>query len=375
MISYAESKVKEEVIPPHAIKRKKESVAQQVPRRKAKHVELVYPNYTVPLATQLEEKGFGVVRVHRATLDALDVQTFLSQQVEYLPGTRQKVLGGFGAYGNPSSYHHPQVRRFRHAVWGQMREMLGEVFPGRYLQCLPDRFCVRLKDKPVTAEAWHRDVSLPYDNPRLVAVYGGWVNLDVDTQVTQYFSCVPGSHRDTIPTHLAGFETASDETKVRCETEKQLVVVPPGHALLFNERLLHEIAKRPQDVDASFRQYCKYVLSTEPLDVFGAEEVDRCLDTLASFPLHETFDEKGQRKLEYPPLYAKSHVMFHQGLLKDFSATLLPPFCHPYKEKDGTVVVRAARFPVSLQQAALDHAFAPYTPDERAWYRPFLLGQ
>jgi len=384
------------------------NTASPTPKARKVHrtIPLIHPDTTTPIQQQLAERGFCVVPIYEETLDNFDVDYFLSDQVEFVDsGTRQMVMGGFGAYAHPSSYHHPKVRQLRHAVWGQIRDLFRSVYPGHTMQCLPDRFCVRLKELSVSAESWHRDVSLPYNNPSLVACYGGWVNLDVDLPVTQYFSCVPGSHRDVIPADLTGFDKASDEIKGRCEAEKQLVVVPPGHGLLFNERLLHEIAKRPQPVDTSFRQYFKYVVSTAPLDVFGVEEVDRCLDTMASFPLHETFDKKGQRVLEYPPMYAGSHPLFHATKLEAFSKTLLPQFTYQHKQKkknknkakaikdqdqdqeeekdqedqekeedqEEKTVTRVYRHPPSLRDAGLGHVFRAYTSEERKWYRPFLL--
>lgn len=357
-----------------AKKRKTDDHATSGQKRRV--VPLVYPDKKTPIAQQLSERGFCVLPIHEETLDEFDVDYFLSaaEHVEFGEAeVRVMVMGGFGAYAHPSSYHHPEVRQLRHAVWGQIRHVFGDVYPGHTMQCLPDRFCVRLKELSVGAESWHRDVSLPYNNPRLVACYGGWVNLDVDSNETQYFSCVPGSHRDALPAESTGFDKANDETVLRCEAEKQSVVVPPGHALMFNERLLHEIAKRKQRVDRSYRQYFKYVVSTAPLDVFGEEVVDRCLDTFASFPLHETFDKKGQRVLEYPPFYAASHPLFHASKLEEFSKTLLPQFTYQHKQKDETTVTRVYRHPPSLRDAGLGDAFRHYTSEERKWYRPFLL--
>src|SRR4029077_13121294 len=80
---------------------------------------------------------------------------------------KKYVGGGFGALGNPSSFHNECVRQLR------LRMMMTAVplfatfesqrpggMPPRKLEQLLDRMLYRPpKDKP-TAESWHRDISV-----------------------------------------------------------------------------------------------------------------------------------------------------------------------------------------------------------------------
>ena len=63
--------------------------------------------------------------------------------------TAKRVLGGFGALGNPSSFHHPAVRRFRASLKAALRplfaayaEMVLGTTHNVQLEALFDRLCV-----------------------------------------------------------------------------------------------------------------------------------------------------------------------------------------------------------------------------------------
>ena len=111
--------------------------------------------------------------------------------------TVQRVLGGFGALGNPSSFHAPAVRALRNKMARLVmrplfREYADLVFGSRdgvNMEILFDRLCVRYEpfNRP-TAEAWHRDIysatkyglrwlSHTLPDQRQDELFGGWLNL------------------------------------------------------------------------------------------------------------------------------------------------------------------------------------------------------
>ena len=79
----------------------------------------------------------------------------------------QRSLGGFGALGNPSSFHHPVVQRWRNRMKKKILMPLFRqyvLFKGfsmetTKLEKLYDRINVRCEDfgQP-TKESWHRDI-------------------------------------------------------------------------------------------------------------------------------------------------------------------------------------------------------------------------
>ena len=158
----------------------------------------------------------------------------------------QRVLGGFGALGNPSSFHHPEVRLFRRmrkklVFRPVMAEFVKLAFQGAQhrdvrIESLFDRLCVRCEEfnRPV-AESWHRDIygaekynlralprTLPRGQPDLL--FGGWTNLD---HREQRFVGLLSTHRE----HIAGSAGFSEFSKSEIERFK------------FNDRLLRQASR------------------------------------------------------------------------------------------------------------------------------------
>ncbi|NDE18368.1 hypothetical protein EBZ80_25980, partial [bacterium] len=144
------------------------------------------------------------------------------------------VMGGFGAFGHPSSFHNGYIRTLRLLTAPTMRQLfrhVAEQLEGNgnpletktgngdwFLEHLFDRMALRPAHTSITAESAHRDlnpqtaiptgetiqvtrgqktVHVPTFTPRpWDYCFGGWINLD--SVGTQSFSCVPGSHKMTI---------------------------------------------------------------------------------------------------------------------------------------------------------------------------------
>jgi hypothetical protein len=173
------------------------------------------------------------------------------------------------------------------------------------LEMLFDRLCVRHRDfGTVTAESWHRDIydgkthkirqlprSLPGDTRDIIT--GGWTNL---SDSPQYFMAILGSHEGS-GAHGAqrgaeekggGFAVLS-KTEIQaqqveqrlasqagrvygtCRTDSEgRVVVPPGHMLVFFQRLLHAVAPQKKGGgDAhSLRYFNGFRLTRERVPLF-----------------------------------------------------------------------------------------------------------
>jgi hypothetical protein len=334
-------------------------------KRKANEVSFAVSSQSSIVHDDLQRRGVSVIKVPEEIIRNFNIQKFLGEQVEFLDSanTRMKVLGGFGAYGNPSSYHHPEIRSFRHKLWLYMEKLLKTIYPGKYLQCIADRFSVRLKDKPVTPEAWHRDMSIPYDQlPAGTVLYGGWVNLDPDT--SQFFSCVPGSHLKC--EEGSGFARLSAQEVAHYKSQKELIEIPPGHCILFNERIVHEVVKTKQIIDESYRLYNKYFISDSPQNVFGKAVFD-ALESQGVLPLH--IDADG--KLTYPPMFSKRHATCFQPALDAFTRGIDPRFIADItRSKKPAKCVFQIMPP--LQSVGIQ-TFLPYSDDEIDMFRPKLM--
>jgi hypothetical protein len=240
-----------------------------------------------------------------ADFDALDVDS----------RTWRPVRGGFAALGNPTSFHHPYVRRKREELMAIA--LNADVLPlnGRLLEKPFDRITFRRAGEKPTAEAVHRD-----EAPMAVDgddVFGGWLNLD---RTSQYFHCCPRTHKE-VGGQNKGFATIKDPIeKARCQEKMRKVEIPSGHLLIFYERLVHEVAPSPALADLR-RIHCGWRLThgTEPL--FGMAETNRWIDEQAVPKI-----KSGQEPLLWPKSYANfsarwqdlqewSQRTFHPSLL------------------------------------------------------------
>ena len=209
----------------------------------------------------LKEQGFAVVptklvdvEFRRDVLGTLDLEIKNEwTKREFKPGAfddtdapmtddkTRLVGGGFAALGNPSSFHSEVVRMLRRIAHCAMVDAKPFDLIDRYtVSQVIDRLLKRLPGDTPSKESWHRDVGA--NTKERDKLYGGWINLDSEPQ---YFSCIPGTHRDAVDEGV-GFKTdlsPKDKEKIKFHKErgKPLVEIPPGNMLIFNERLIHEV--------------------------------------------------------------------------------------------------------------------------------------
>tara|TARA_B110000046_G_C12984327_1_gene394842 strand:- start:4 stop:1245 length:1242 start_codon:yes stop_codon:yes gene_type:complete len=238
----------------------------------------------------------------------------------------QRVLGGFGALGNPASFHHPTVQALRVKVKREVSTPLFTRFRRRArlrLEVLFDRLCVRAHDfGNVTKEAWHRDI---YDGPKYGLrtlppedeIFGGWINLSAQPQ---RFVGLLGSHAGPEAREAqrrgGGFAELS-EAQIRAEkvgarlaaqAERTFgsvradanghLVVPPGHMLVFFQRLLHSVAGGKQPTEPQLRLFFGHRLTTE---------------TTPLFPLDGVLANNAVPRIpsgQVPPMYSTNHYAF-----------------------------------------------------------------
>jgi hypothetical protein len=330
--------------------------------------------------------GFTVVPLPLEITSSFDKESFLKEQREFIQPTQDTlfVLGAFGAFGNPSSFHHPELRNLRHGIWNHI---ISSVFPyyfaGDYVQCVVDRFSKRCKGTTVGKESWHRDLSVPYETHGgdIIGMYGGWTNLDSDK--SQYFSCIRGSHNEQVASSAHGF-SKEDSARYSKDKRKVKIEVPPNHCLIFNERIIHEVVGGKVEAD-TYRLYSKYLVTRELTHaVWPVENVLKDLDAQSIMPLH--IDEKGKYTL--PPMFSSHHQSVHLKMLTEFSWTIKEEFLDNVPKvnrlqstyennetapvfKKKPVVFYAKRYMPSLSHANL--LFEPYTEQEKNFYRPTLI--
>lgn len=160
---------------------------------------------------------------------------------EYKDSGAPKVLGGFAAYGNPSSFHNPTARQLRTQLYDTMKNHIN-LPKGFKFEMLMDRYMYRFKDTAPSAESWHRDVAKPSFIHNDDELFGGWINLDTQPQ---YFSCIPGSHLGIkLKDIKSGFAVIpKDQIKIVKPHQTQ-IEIPPGYIVYFPQYILHEVVSK-----------------------------------------------------------------------------------------------------------------------------------
>jgi hypothetical protein len=276
--------------------------------------------------------------------------------------TWKNVLGGFAALGNPSSFHHPFVRLMREMCEAAVLDNDALPLGGRRLEQCFDRMMRRIPGESTDVESWHRDEALntnPGDD-----IFGGWINLDAQPQ---YFSCAPGTHNEaSARDRNAGFaKITSPEEKAHYQgmaNANGLVAIPPGHILIFYERLVHEVLK----VTATYtmrRLFLGWRATSAREPLFGQQQTDAWIQSQAPPKI-----KSGQKPAIYPTAYYNFPRNFQR--LTDFCVSVFVPQClyqHAVQSgaQAGTTWTRVERYMRGLADYAGLPMHPAYEPEER----------
>ena len=69
-------------------------------------------------------------------------------------------------------------------------------------------------------------------------LFGGWANFD---DFAQHFRCAPRTHLEVGNQNKGFAKLESDEEKAKYAPLMQTIAIPPGHVLIFYERIVHEV--------------------------------------------------------------------------------------------------------------------------------------
>jgi hypothetical protein len=277
--------------------------------------------------------------------------------------TWKNVLGGFAAMGNPSSFHHPFVRKMREMCEAVVLDADALPLQGRKLEQCYDRVMRRVPGERTDVESWHRDEAkhtLQGDD-----IFGGWLNCDAQRQ---HFSCAGGTHvEEGARSRNDGFsKITSHAEKARysaiAENGGGPVVIPPGHMLIFYERLVHEVLKTTAKcITRRIFLGWRATMADEPL--FGAARTTSWIDDQTT-PLIKS----GQKPAIYPTAYYNFPRNF-QRLTNFSNAVFVPPclYSHVVRSGDnkGVAMVRVHRNMKGLREYELP-LHAPYDEHEIA---------
>jgi hypothetical protein len=301
-----------------------------------------------------------------------DLRNFTTTQKEFVAcangeAPRQLALGGFGAMGTPTSFHHPLIRSVRKQCYDQMFPRFMGWHGGKNLEMMFDRFGQRLKGSTLSKESWHRDVG-PHDDGDII--YGGWVNLDPAGTPNQRFSCVPGNFLNPDREYDEGFvkfDTKNSEVMSDLESKKVVVEIPPGCLIIFNQTLAHEIIGN-KVLFESYRLFFNWRITDKKETIY--DYIFRTFKKKKSkkgehsepdpMTLRDIIEKQACPSLgsgQYPPMFAQRHLINHkENILIPFSNTIIPIY---RSKNDPRVIVRF--FPPLIETGMM---WPPYSEED-----------
>ena len=296
------------------------------------------------------------------------------------------VAGGFGALGNPASFHSEFTRWKREAGLAALMPLFREYIrlaqppewdadrkkpydpTARRVCAGMDRDMIRPAGTSVTEESFHRDDS-PQDRLRDGdEVFGCLTNI---SEEVFRFGCVPGSHVTLAPWKATGgFQLVPEGDVPGYKARKVEVPYGPGQTILFFQHLVHFIWKAPTKHATNYRLTQAFWLTDYPTPPFDYADaiVSQGVPVLKS----------GQKV----PLYAANHgscflnkdftlVTGYRDSLIGWSAKTFVP-CMLEEKVHGTTGQRyrvVRRFSKSLAELRLP-MYPHYAPEETAIFTP-----
>lgn len=195
-------------------------------------------SYLIAKSKELLTNGVAVIELHLPekqdeflNIDWLKrIKQIQSRDFKTKTPKNGYVLGAFGAFGNPASFHSKEMYVLRYIIFNKLRSFFKNLDSDRKLEMLFDRLAIRREGTTLGGETFHRDTCSIQDKED--KIYGGWINLD--SEETQYFSCVPGTH---ICKGRGGFEKIEGKFK----DTKVKIAVKPKNIIIFDQNIIHEI--------------------------------------------------------------------------------------------------------------------------------------
>lgn len=294
------------------------------------------------MSTNLKQDGITVVKIlnsdelkeYNKKIRELDFPEFTD---EYKKSGKPYVLGGFGAYGHPSSFHHPVIRELRMLIKKRIsivfQNFLEEAEDGYNLEMLFDRLCQRKKEfgNP-KKESLHQDICEVEDHDGEEAkpdkdskdyMFGGWINLDILN--VQTFLGINKTFDIKLSDKL-GFAKVPDSEISKYDELLKLqgpIKIEPGHCIIIRQGTIHSIQPKVP-LFSSFRLFTGFRLTKSKKCLFEITDIIKNLG-VPQIP-------SGQ----IPTMYAQNHLIFWPDKISNLASGLKDEFKTKYTYKSGT---------------------------------------
>lgn len=311
----------------------------------------------------LMKRGYVVVRVdpretkrarHLFGKDILEFPEYRSD-IEHDLST-DIGAGSFGALNQSSAYHCPSAVYIDLLMKRRLGPIVRRVARKKRLknwEVLPDRLVYRTQKQPT--ESYHTDNSRgAYHFSDIF--FGSFINLN-KAGVNQVFTLVPGTHK--FSARMDGGDFTPMTPSAELKSRERVVVVPPSHAILFFENIVHRVSGSTPTTPL-IRKFCGFRASNDPRQW--------CPENIQRMEKQAALAHKGG---VIAPMYPKLWRTNWPDKCEAYSKTLVPEMVTTYTYKSGKNKHRTINIPhkdpISLSD--LGHKY-PLSEEAKNRFKP-----
>lgn len=261
--------------------------------------------------------------------------------------------GSFGALNFASSYHNPAaVSCDMNVLLAATRTLdaLANDLGLKYMQLIPDRLCYRTRAQP--PESYHYDATSGAEEGD--CFFGSIYNLNEN--LVQKFTCVPGTHKLCADVKGGAYTPTDKMVNVEYKKREATVSIPPFHALLFFENIIHRVTGGVP-IEPIRRKFVGFRLTNSPRSWMHDKNTPLMI---TQGPLYH---KGGQLAPMYPRLYLTNHTDKLQQFADRLRPELLTDYTFKSGKRKGETITIPLRFPPSLEQ--LDSMYTIESNTER----------
>lgn len=296
-------------------------------------------SYLISKSEELRINGITVIELHLPkkqeeflNIDWLErIKQIQSRDFKIKNPEYGYVLGAFGAFGNPASFHSQEIYHLRYIIFNKLKSLFKNLDPDRKLEMLFDRLAIRREGTTLGGETFHRDTCSIQDEED--KIYGGWINLD--SEETQYFSCVPGTH---LCKGRGGFEKIEGKYK----DTKVKIAVKPKSIIIFDQNIIHEIFSQ-KIKKTNIRLYLgwRHTYSNVPL-LNDPKDNQRNINVILRDQIVPVLPSG-----DIPYMYSKQHPGLHRHMVIQLTKEIKDFYkIKNNKYENGYVVARSLVYPI-----------------------------
>lgn len=321
---------------------------------------------------QLDTKGYVVLPFLTEEEVEIERENFSSAILGYkeMKDTGKPCLGNNSAHNNPSSFHNEWVRSMRIKMHMEFIKFFRvySLYKGQknHMCQLFDKMYRREIGSKGKAKDWHANLRIPLDHRLPNTIFDGYLCLGVSSKK---FICAPGTHKEKRHGIFIPFEIAD----IICyDAMKTTIEVPPGHILLFNQKVKHLSEEGKSLFQESRLSICLCIVESDSVyrtcyeDNYLIENYEQIISQqgVPEFPRNQSTDMYFHNNW----IYSRNRQKLEKWSKKTFKDACLEKKeikSGQYKVEKYTIVHKKMK---SLQEYDVG-MYEPYTEEEKSIFK------